>query len=102
MHHSSNTKNLSASQQPVKVKGISFENFENLCLEKDIFTIRQQNSFINAATKSFLNITDNPDAFAYEFDKLSANIEKIYERLTNAISEAMDSSSVPDKDKGRY
>lgn len=46
-------------QEGIKVKGISFDNFENLCLERDVFTIRQQNSFINAATKTFLNVTDN-------------------------------------------
>jgi len=43
----------------IKVRGISFDGFEKLCLEKDIFTIRQQNSFINAATRTFLNVTDN-------------------------------------------
>jgi len=27
-------------QEGIKVKGISFDNFENLCLERDVFTIR--------------------------------------------------------------
>ena len=43
----------------IKIRGISYESFEKLCLERDVFTIRQQNSFINAATKTFLNVTDN-------------------------------------------
>lgn len=25
----------------VKIKGINYDNFERLCLEKDVFTIRQ-------------------------------------------------------------
>ena len=86
----------------IKVRGISFDNFEKLCLEKDVFTIRQQNSFINAATRTFLNVTDNQETFTQEFEKLSVNLDSIYERLSAAISDLMDSQVVSDADKGRY
>ena len=86
----------------LNIRGISFDKFEDLCLERDIFTIRQQNNFINAATRTFLNVTDNTDAFTIEFEKLSANIDKIYDRLTEAINDTMDSAIVSDNDKIRY
>ena len=86
----------------LKVRGISFDKFEDLCLEKDVFTIRQQNSFINAATKTYLNVTDDSSAFDVEFEKLSANISSIHDRLTQAVSDIMDPALVPDTDKVRY
>ena len=49
------------------IKGIGAKTFERLCLERDVFTIRQQNNFINAATKTFLNVTDSQEAFSAEF-----------------------------------
>lgn len=36
-HH----RNPEASDDGMKVRGIVFERFEDLCLEKDVFTIRQ-------------------------------------------------------------
>jgi len=83
----------------LRVKGLDYENFERLCLERDIFTIRQQNSFINAATKTFLNVTDSTETFTKEFEKLSANLDSIYERLSAAINDIMDSDAVTDSDK---
>lgn len=62
----------------IKLRGVSYESFEKLCLDKDVFTIRQQNSFINAATKTFLNVTDNQETFTNEFEKLSTNLDDIY------------------------
>ena len=86
----------STPKDSIKVKGINYDAFERLCVEKDIFTIRQQNSFINAATRTFLNVTDSNDTFSKEFEKLSANMDSIYNRLSGAISEIMDSAVVPD------
>ena len=86
----------------MKLRAITLDSFENLCLEKDVFTIRQQNSFINAATKSFLNVTDNQETFTVEFERLSANLDSIYERLSGAISDILDSQIVSDIDKIRY
>ena len=86
----------------IRIRAINIDNFENLCLEKDVFTIRQQNSFINAATKTYLNITDNQGMFAEEFEKLSVNLHNIYERLSNAINEDMDPQFIPDSEKSRY
>ena len=86
----------------LKVRGISFEKFEDLCLEKDAFTIRQQNSFINAATRTFLNVTDSQDTFSAEFEKLSASIDSIYDRLMGAINGPLGSEVVSDSDKLRY
>lgn len=71
-------------------------------MERDVFTIRQQNNFINAATKTFLNVTDSQEAFAAEFAKMSANLESIYDRLTKAINEIMDSTLVSEANKQRY
>ena len=87
----------------LKVRGITYDSFEKLCLtEKDVFTIRQQNSFINASTKTFLNVTDNPEAFSREFERLSSNIDNIHLRLSNAISYVMNPKFVSDGDKARY
>ena len=86
----------------MRIKAISFDKFEDLCLERDVFTIRQQNSFINAATRTFLNVTDNQDTFTQDFERLSANLTSIHERLSSAISDVMDSSIVTDSDKVRY
>ena len=33
--------------QGLRVRGINLAGFEKLCLERDVFTIRQQNNFIN-------------------------------------------------------
>ena len=86
----------------IRVRGISYESFEKLCLDRDVFTIRQQNSFINAATKSFLNVTDNHETFSTEFESLSRNLENIYQRLSDAIRDLMDSDVVPETEKERY
>jgi hypothetical protein len=37
--------------------------FQRLCLEKEIFTIKAQNNFINSHSKTFLNVTESQDAF---------------------------------------
>lgn len=95
-------QNVAKTNEVVKLKGISYDNFEKLCLEKDVFTIRQQNSFINAATKTFLNVTDSDETFNREFVKLNAQIDTIHLRLTEAIRQVMDSKSVSDSDKQRY
>ena len=73
-----------------------------MCLEKDIFTIRQQNLFINVATKTFINVTETPDKFSAEFSRLSANLDSIYERLTGAVADMLDTQIVSDSDKLRY
>ena len=86
----------------IKVRGISYEAFEKLCLDRDVFTIRQQNSFINAATKTFLNVTDNHETFSAEFENLSKNLENVYQRLSDAIRDLMDSNVVPENEKERY
>ena len=67
-----------------------------------MFTIRQQNSFINAATRTYLNVTDNQETFTVEFEKLSKNLDSIYQRLSDAIRDLMDSQVVSDNDKERY
>lgn len=99
--YASNHPNLK-NELGLPIKGINPKQFEKLCLEKDVFTIRQQNNFINAATKTFLNVTDSPEAFAQEFARLSANLEQIFDRLTKAINEIMDSTLVSDENKKRY
>lgn len=70
----SNVKNAGA----LKVRGINLESFERLCLANKVFTIRQQNVFINVATKTFLNVTDSKEVFTREFDRMSANLDSIY------------------------
>ena len=62
----------------LKIRGINLENFERLCLDRDVFTIRQQNVFINVATKTFLNVTDKNEVFFKEFDRMSSNLDNIY------------------------
>ena len=41
-------------------------------------------------------MTDNQDAFTQEFEKLCANLDSIYDRLSDAIREVMDSQVVSD------
>lgn len=47
-------------------------------------------------------MTDSQEAFATEFGRMSANLEQIYDRLTNAINDIMDSTIVSDDQKQRY
>ena len=94
--------NPEVGKEGLKIRGIIYDRFEDLCLERDVFTIRQQNSFINAATRQFLNVTDEQDAFGTEFEKLNASIDTIYDRLMNAIGTTMDSDIVGDGEKLRY
>jgi methyl-accepting chemotaxis protein len=47
-------------------------------------------------------VTDSQEAFATEFAKMSENIEQIYDRLTKAINDIMDSETVSDENKQRY
>ena len=75
----------------IRTRGLTYDAFERLCLERDVFTIRQQNSFINAATKTFLNVTDSTETFSREFEKLSGNLDSVHERMTDAIRDVMDS-----------
>ena len=49
-----------------------------------------------------MNVTDSPEAFAQEFARLSANLEQIFDRLTKAINEIMDSTLVSDENKKRH
>ena len=86
----------------LKLRAISFIKFEDLCLENDVFTIKQQNNFINQASRTFLNVSDNEEAFSAEFDRLSANIDRIYEQLMATIDNKMDSDYISDDEKLRY
>ena len=47
-------------------------------------------------------MTDNQETFTVEFEKLSKNLESIYQRLSDAIRDLMDSQVVSDNDKERY
>jgi len=49
-----------------------------------------------------LNVTDSQDTFSAEFEKLSASIDSIYDRLMGAINGPMGSEVVSDSDKLRY
>ena len=51
----------------IAVRGVTIAGFERLCLDRDVFTIRAQNNFINMASRNFLSVTDTEDAFAQEF-----------------------------------
>ena len=86
----------------LKLRAISFIKFEDLCLENDVFTIKQQNNFINQASRTFLNVSDDEEAFSAEFDRLSANIDRIYEQLMATIDNKMDSDYISDDEKLRY
>ena len=87
----------------IKVRMMDRDGFERLCLERDVFTIRQQNSFINVASRTFLNVAGSWDAFSREFDRLSANLDEIHLRLTNAISVEMDHPEIiSEEERQRY
>lgn len=86
----------------IKIRMMSQDNFERLCLEKDVMTIRQQNSLINVATKTFLNVAAGQETFLREFDRLSSSLNDVHAKLTNAISNEMDSELVLDIEKARY
>ena len=47
-------------------------------------------------------MTESSEKFADEFARLSTNLDKIYERLTSAISDMMDSNIILDTDRLRY
>ena len=82
-------------------RGLDLDAFRRLCLEKEVFTIKAQNAFINQQQRTFLNVTESQDAFEAEFQKLKSNLDSIYESLTNAVNEHL-SEGVPEKDRKRY
>ena len=47
-------------------------------------------------------MTESPAKFSSEFARVSANLDSIYERLTEAINDMMDTQVVFDSDKLRY
>jgi hypothetical protein len=47
-------------------------------------------------------VTDSTETFSREFEKLSANLDSVYERMTGAIRDVMDSQIVSDSDKQGY
>ena len=49
-----------------------------------------------------MSVTDSQEAFAAEFSRMKANIDKIFESLQKGIEEIMDSTIVSDQDKKRY
>lgn len=82
-------------------RGLNMAAFQRLCLEKEIFTIKAQNNFINLHSKTFLNVTESQDAFESEFNRLKENLDNIYVSLTNAINEHL-TEGVSEKDTKRY
>ena len=85
----------------LRVKGISLKAFEKLCLDKEVFTIRQQNNFINQASNSFLNVTDQEKAFNDEFDGIRSNIDVIFNQLTQVINDMEMTENLTEADKVR-
>jgi len=59
----------------MKVRGVTLMGFEKMCLDRDVFTIRSQNNFINMASRNFLSMTDGEDAFTQEFQMLQGKID---------------------------
>ena len=47
-------------------------------------------------------MTESPAKFSNEFARVSANLDAIYERLSDAINDMMDTQIVSDSDKLRY
>ena len=56
-------------------RGLDHAAFERLCIEKDLFTIKAQNHFINTHQKTFLNVTEPQEAFKKDFIKIQENLD---------------------------
>ena len=82
-------------------RGLDLPAFQKLCLEKDLFTIKAQNDFINRYQKSFLNVTESQTAFEAEFTRMKENLDTVYENLTSAVNEQL-APRIPEKDTKRF
>ena len=70
-------------------------------MEKELFSIKAQNSFINQQQKTFLNVTESQEAFQIEFTKLKENLDKIYSTLQDVVNDQL-AKNLPESECKRY
>lgn len=56
-----------------------------MCVEKDVFTVKAQNTFLNLQTKAFLDESDT--AVSREFLKVQQQLDVMHETMTAAVQE---------------